>query len=938
MSKMVVGREMELTAIGRFLEGLRSGSATLLIQGTAGIGKTTILQTAMQRAEELGARILFSRPGPSETRLTYAGLLDLLEAVEEDVFAALPLPQRRALDAALLRAEPEGPSADQRSIATAFLSVLRTLSIATPVVLAIDDVQWLDGPSRHVLEFAMRRLENERIGLIAAARIDADVPNRAPFGHALATERVRQVKLGPLSVAALHDIIRAELGHTFPRPTLVRIERTSAGNPFFALELARAILDSGESPSASSLLAVPDDLLDLLTRRLRRMPVATERTLLMAAALSQPTVEMLDAKALLRAEAAGIVDVDERGRVTFRHPLLASAVYGAAHVDRRRQVHRELAARATSSEERARHLALATEGPDEEVAAALVDAARSARGRGAPDAAIELIELACGLTPGEDRERVFARRLELGRSLAGAGDPHRAMSVLRALAEEAPPGPVRARALLLLGFLSEWADGSVVATRICEEALIAAGEDVELRAEIHAAASRICDHDAERKRSHARAALELTARGSAGSRLRAYALLAFAEAEFKAGRGILHDVFEEASQLELAEEAADPIRTAQRSHTVHLYSDVRPSDRLLGILRVYADELGPARAVLEKERRAVTEHGDEAQLARTLGRLAAVELRAGNWDLAERHIREMSKVAERTGEGVVAHRRLTLEAELAALRGELATARQVAGAALAMSESAGWPWETAQTLATLGFLDLSEGDATSAREHLDRVDERYRAMGFRDPGLFRHQADHVEALIAAGEFRLAEEALERFEEQGSATGRAWALATAARCRGLLLSAAGDLAGAIRALETAMAAHQSMEIPFELARTLMVKGQIHRRRKEKLLARGALEQSVEIFDRLGSRLWAQRARAELGRVGSRRSDPHELTVTEERVAALAASGLTNRVIAERAFLSPKTVESNLARVYQKLGINSRAQLGRAMAERERAAAK
>jgi len=936
MGKVVVGREVELTAIDRFLDALPRGSSTLLIEGTAGIGKTTILQTAARRAEDQGMRILSSRPGPSETRLTYAGLLDLLDGVEDDVFAALPLPQRRALEAALLRADPEGPSADQRSIATGFLAVLRTLSISTPVILVVDDFQWLDVPSRHVVEFAMRRLENERIGLIAAARIDADGPGRASFGQALATERIRHVRLGPLTVAALHDIIRAELGHTFARPTLVRIERTSAGNPFFALELARAILDSGESSSAR--LTVPDDLRELLTRRLRRMPRATERALLMAAALSQPTIDMLDAKAILRAKAAGIVLVDERGRVTFSHPLLASAVYGSADVDRRREVHRELAASATSAEERARHLALAIDGPNEEVAAALIEAARSARGRGAPDAAIELVELACDLTPPQDRETLFVRRLELGRSLAGGGDPHRAMDVLRALADEAPPGLIRARALLLRGFLSEWADGSVVATRICEEALLAAGEDAELRAEIHAAASRICDHDSQRKRSHARAALELTERGSAGSRLRAYALLAFAEAEFKAGQGILHDVFAEASRLELAEEQADPVRTAQRSHTVHLYSDVRPSDRLLGILRLYADELDPARAVLENERRAVTEYGDDAQLARTLGRLAAVELRAGNWELADRHVREMSKVAERTGEGVVAHRRLTLEAELAALRGELATARKAASEALAIAESAGWPWEKAQARATLGFLDLTQGDANSARKHLDRVDESYRAMGFGEPGLFRHQADHIEALIAAGDVGHAAEALERFAEQARVTARAGGLAMVARCRGLLCSAGGDLDGALRALETALAAHATIGIPFELARTLLVKGQIHRRRKEKLLAREALARSCEIFDQLGSPLWAERARAELRRVGLRRADPRELTVTEERVASLAASGLTNRVIAERAFLSPKTVEANLGRVYQKLGIHTRAELGRAIAERERAAVK
>lgn len=933
MGDMVVGRESELMAIDRFLDELPRRSSTLLIEGTAGIGKTTILQTAVRRAEARGTRVLSSRPGPSETRLTYAGLADLLDTVEEDAFAALPQPQRRALDAALLRADPAGPSADQRSIATGFLAVLRTLSISMPVLLAIDDIQWLDAPSRHVVDFAMRRLENERIGLIAAARIDADSPSRPSFGQAFATERIRHLRLGPLTVAALHDIIRAALGHTFARPTLVRIERTSAGNPFFALELARAILDNGDSP-ASAQLTVPDDLRELLTRRIRRMPRATERALLMAAALAQPTIDMLDAKAILRAKAAGIVVVDERGRVTFSHPLLASAVYGAADADHRRAVHRALAASATTAEERARHMALATAGPNAEVAAALMEAAGSARGRGAPDAAIELVELACGMTPPEDRETLFARRLELGRGLAGGGDPHRAMTVLRALADEAPPGPVRARALLILGFLSEWADGSLVAVGICEEALDAAGDDAELRAEIHAAASRICDHDVQRKRRHARAALELTERGSPGARLRAYALLAFAEAEFKAGQGILREVFGEAARLELEEERADPVRVAGRSSTMHLYSDLKPSDRLLGILRVYADEIGPARAVLEKERRGVTEFGDDAQLARTLQRLATVELRAGNWDLADRYLREMAKVAERTGEAVVAHRRLTLEAELAALRGDLANARKTGTDAVDIAESMGWPWEKAQSYAALGFVELTAGDAGSAREHLDRVDDSYRAMGLGEPGLFRHQADHVEALVATGEVPRAAEALERLEAQATATARAEVRAVAARCRGLVCAAAGDLDGALRALEHAIAAHESGGVPFEFARTLLIKGQLHRRRKEKVLARETLTRSVQMFDQLGSKSWAERARAELDRVGSRRSDRHELTVTEERIASLAASGLTNREIAERAFLSPKTVESNLVRIYGKLGIHSRAELGRSMAQRER----
>ena len=225
------------------------------------------------------------------------------------------------------------------------------------------------------------------------------------------------------------------------------------------------------------------------------------------------------------------------------------------------------------------------------------------------------------------------------------------------------------------------------------------------------------------------------------------------------------------------------------------------------------------------------------------------------------------------------------------------------------------------------WLPESDRGTRELRAGLSRSRGRVLSRhGVQDPGLFRHQADHIEALIAAGEIGLAGEALDRFDEQGAATMRPWALATAARCRGLLRSAAGDLAGAVAALDAAVAAHETVDIPFEPRGRSSSRARSTAAGRRSFLARDALVKSVETFDRLGSRSWAERARAELGRVGSRKSDRHDLTVSEERVASLAASGLTNRVIAERAFLSPKTVEANLARVYQKLGINSRAQSG------------
>jgi predicted ATPase len=408
----IVGREPELARIHEFVDDVGRGGARLILEGDAGIGKTVLWREGVGRAEEHGLVVLASRPGPSELRLTFAALADLLAPVSSAVLDELPGPQRRALDVALLRSDPEGPAPDQRSVSAGFLSVLRSLASETPVVVALDDAQWLDAPTRRVLHFTLRRLEGEPVGLLAAVRSGG--------GGALHELRsAHRLILGPLNLAELHEIVKAELGQTFARPTLVRIERTSSGNPFFALELARAILEGATPISGSEPLPVPADLTKLLERRVRRLSARSRRALLTAAALSRPTTEIVDPDGVEEAEATGLVRVDGAGRVVFAHPLLATAVYGSATPHRRREVHRELAGRVTDAEARARHLALAATGPDDEVAENLVRAARSAVRRGAPDAAIELLELAYELTPPGCREHLHARRFELVRCLAG---------------------------------------------------------------------------------------------------------------------------------------------------------------------------------------------------------------------------------------------------------------------------------------------------------------------------------------------------------------------------------------------------------------------------------------------------------------------------------------------------------------------------------------
>jgi DNA-binding CsgD family transcriptional regulator len=927
-ARAVVGRDAELAVVEEFLALASDATCTLVIEGEPGIGKTTLWQEAVRRADERGMRVLSSRPGPSETRLTFVGLGDFLTAVDADILGELPAPLERALAVALLRSDPKGPAPAQRAVATAFLSALRLLSRASPVVVAVDDLQWLDASSKRVLEFAMRRLASEPVGFLGTVRLDG-------FSErTVAQEWVRRTRLRPLTLAALHEILTDELGRTFPRPTLVRIERTSSGNPFFALELARALVERGEPLRGSGPLPVPDDLMELIAGRLRRLSASTRAALLVAAALPQPTLDELDRDAIERAEDAGVVRVDPQSRVHFTHPLLAMSVYGSATESARRSVHGELAQHVVDPEERARHLALAAEVPDEAVARALADAAQAARDRGAADAAIELLELACDLTPSDREDAVYPRRLELGRYLAEAGDPERAGSVLRDVAENAQPSSLRARALLLLAFGSETSSAGEAATDLCELALGQAGDDVDLRTEILAAASRMYDFDVEKKVSYAQKAMELAERRGASPQLRAYALLAFAEAEFFAGRGLAHEAFDRAAELESEAASAGGLRPARATHRVHHYSDIRPSARLLGILRIYADELDAARDEFEAEREVALEHGDEVQLGRTLIRLAVIELRAGHWDLADRHLHETSSVLERTKQDALRRWMLATSASLQTVRGNVDDARGAGEDALALATEAGAHWQIGECHAALGLLELSLDDVAAAAVHFDRASAINDHIGPEEPRLLRFRADRIETLVALGELDRAASALGRLEQQGQATRSAWALATAARCRGLVCSAAGDLDGAARSLERALVEHERLPIPFELGRTLLAKGRVHRRRNERRLAKDMLARSVAVFERLGSPLWSEKAYTEMRRLGLRRGATDELTPTEETVASLAASGLRNREIAERIFISPKTVEANLSRVYRKLGIHSRAELGARMAERER----
>ena len=256
MGSAVFGRDGELGAVQRFLDGVPSGPSALVLEGSAGIGKTTLWQAATERAAARRYTILACRAAESEAKLSLAALADLLAELADDVLARLPAPQRHALEIALLRRDAHGRLRDPRALATAVRSVLLELAARAPLLVAIDDLQWLDAPSARMLEFAVRRLGTARVGVLASSRAGDPRADRLHVERAVPHERVVRVRIGPLSVAALHEVLQAKLGQVLPvlpLPVLVRIARAADGNPLFALEIARLLLERGIPPPGQPL-------------------------------------------------------------------------------------------------------------------------------------------------------------------------------------------------------------------------------------------------------------------------------------------------------------------------------------------------------------------------------------------------------------------------------------------------------------------------------------------------------------------------------------------------------------------------------------------------------------------------------------------------------------------------------------------------------------
>jgi hypothetical protein len=424
--RQLVGRDEELGAIVRLLDAREDLPGVAVLSGEAGIGKSALWLAGIDAAAARGYRILSSRPSEPETQFSFAGLADLIGVVVPDVLPQLPRPQRRALEAALALSEPEAPPAEEGVVAFAFLSTVRKLAVGKRLLLAIDDVQWLDAPSLALLRYALPRLEGEPVAAVLTAR--GDFP--AWLRRDVAAERLLELDLSPLSVGALHELLRGRLGVALPRPLLLRVWEVSGGNPFFALELARALQRRSGSPLAGEELPLSTSLDELVDERLAGLGASAIEVARVVAALAEPTPALVEAAAGSRAE-RGLTEALEAGvlvleddRLRFSHPLLGSATPLRSTPSERRSLHARLAELVRGSEERARHRALAAAGPSHEAAAALDEAAHAAHLRGAPEVAAELAEQAVQLTPDSDAEE-RRRRIIFAADLLEGGRPPR---------------------------------------------------------------------------------------------------------------------------------------------------------------------------------------------------------------------------------------------------------------------------------------------------------------------------------------------------------------------------------------------------------------------------------------------------------------------------------------------------------------------------------
>lgn len=909
---MLFGRDQECARIEGLLDAARAGHGDVLVlRGEAGIGKSVLLHYAVDRAA--GMRVLTTRGIESEGELAFSGLL---EAVRPLLAHVDDLPQRQAVALRRAFAIEAGEASNRFTIGAALLGLLAVAAQQQPLLAVVDDVQWLDSASADALTFAARRLYHEPVAVLFAVR-EGD-------GRPLDAAGLPHIVLEGLEPAAAEQLLVASAGHNIAPEIRTRLVELTRGNPLGLLELP-AVLSPAQLAGTEPLpdpLPAGGSIAYSFARRAAQLGGRARGALLVAAASISEDVRViapalaalgLEVGALDPAEDAGLIRIED-GSVSFRHPLVRSAMYGTAPASRRRGAHRALAdaAAAVGDEDQCVwHLAAATVSPDEAVAQRLEAAALRARGRSGYGAAASAYERAARLTPDEAPR---LRRLHAAADAAWlAGRTDLARTLLAEAIERCRDQHLRAEMLALLGHIEHHSGRAMVAYDLLEEAAgLAAVGDPAKAITMLADAFECCLYATDVPRALATARRLDSLAGRDGGMQEFFA-------NFILGCGLMLDGQSDAGAAMLRRSV-----TILRSNDVLLHSP-----RHLSWAGVASWWLGDPDSGWELVQRAIQtarERGALGLLPYALRFVARYERMRGRWPEAYAAASEAAMIARETGQASELCGALTVLASIDAGRGDEEACLVHAGEALNLATTLDLGWYGAWAERALALSALGWGRLDEAAERLGRLHVTLSRRGVHGPGI-SPVADLVETLVRQGRLDDARALLATVDASGDRVD-----APITRCRALV--AGNDDVDVL--FTSALTGSGATTDRFERARTQLCYGERLRRQGQRRRAREELRAALETFEELGARPWADRARAELRASGERlrRGGPapgQELTPQELRIATLVAEGRTNREVAAALFLSAKTVEFHLGAVYRKLGLRSRTELVRLFAE-------
>ncbi|MEU2618574.1 AAA family ATPase [Streptomyces sp. NPDC007157] len=918
----VVGRRAELSRLRELVAPPHRESRVLLLLGDPGLGKTALLAEAARAAGAAGMRVLATTGRESERDLAFAGLHQLLRPLLDRV-AGLPPRQAEALRGAFgLSAEPVPP--DPLLTGIAVLTLLSELSDERPLLVAVDDTQWLDRASLDALAFTARRLESERLVMLAGAR--GPVPP-AGFGRDLP-----QLLLRPLTRADAGLLLDAQ-----PHPPHGRLREQvlaqAAGNPLALIELARMIAadpDAGRRWTAEPL-PLTGQLTAIMAAQYVTLPAAARSALLLAAVADSPdlttAIPGLSADALAPAEAAGLIRLGTPGP-QFAHPLTRSAVYHAATFAERAAAHRQVADALRDQPDRhAWHLAAAALEPDEKLAALLEDSAVQAQRRGGTAAAARALERAAELSPGEpDRARRLLAAADLALP-AGQADWVRELAG-RVLTLTSDPD-LRIAARLDIGWSLLWSNRNADAIDTLLSVAAEAAPKLPAIAWQAAwmAATVVHQTGLPEVRAKARAALDALDALDSGDGAQDWP--AARADEYRLWIRACTDPFgERADIVPRLRRLTDGSRGSQGSHGVLF------DPGTVGAAAWVLDETELAVRVLREALSRLRAPGVRGASGGVLSALAWACVDSGRWDDALAAAREARDIAAAYKMETVAGSADLTTAVVAALRGEHEQVAPLLARVRAAVDTSEYRGFAARIRQAAGLAALAQGDHVTAYAQLSRL--------FAADGTPLH---HHFSYLAVADLAAAAARCERHLEARTVLERALALLKpapgprleqlAARARGLL--AEPDEAEALFAAPLADPAGDAW--PFERAQLQLDHGEWLRRRRRINDAKPVLATALETFRRLGAAPWTRRAESELRACGVPVQAPpaapgalEGLTAQQREIVVLAGHGLTNGEIADRLFLSPRTVASHLYRSYPKLGIAGRHQL-RALIDRQ-----